>query len=189
LKEYDQIFDWYLASRNDETGVDSVKLAFKDLKPGSIIVDLGCGTGLPLVNTIKKMGIEVIGVDSSKLMVEAFKTNFPNTEVINLPIQDYIFPNTVVHGALCWGCLFHLKPVNQIKVLNNVFNAVTKGGRFLFTSAKEKDNRVGKMNDISFNYYSLGSAKYNEVANNAGWKLIHESEDKGQNYEYLFERT
>ena len=188
MKEYDQIFDWYLKSRNDDTGVESVKFAFKKLKPGSTIVDLGCGTGLPLAKTVKQMEMDVLGVDSSRLMIESFKTNFPNTTVIHSRLQDYVFPKTTIKGVLCWGALFHLTPDDQIEVLNNVFNSVASGGRFLFTSANEKNTTIGEMNGISFKYYSLGSAAYNELAKNAGWELIHESEDDGNYYEYLFEK-
>ena len=188
MDEYDQIFDWYLNARNNETGVNSVKLAFKDLNRGSTVVDLGCGTGIPLALKLNEMGIHVIGVDSSKLMVEAFKKNFPNNEVMHSSIQSFEFPKKHVDAVLCWGCLFHLTPNDQITVLNKIFNSVKSGGRYLFTSAKENDNKTGEMNGIKFKYYSLGSVKYNELANNAGWKQIHESEDEGNNYEYLFER-
>jgi cyclopropane fatty-acyl-phospholipid synthase-like methyltransferase len=188
LKEYDQIFDWYLASRDHNTGVTSVELAFKSLATDSAIVDLGCGTGLPLVKRIEQMGKNVIGVDSSMSMIESFKTNFPNQEAIHSRLQDYVFPKTRVNGVLCWGCLFHLTPKDQIDVLNNIFNSVVCGGKFLFTSAKQKGSTTGEMNGISFKYYSLGSAEYNELANDAGWKLIHESEDAGKNYEYLFKK-
>lgn len=188
MKEYDQIFNWYLASRDHDTGVHSVELAFKSLAAGSTIVDLGCGTGLPLVKKMQQMKMNVIGVDSSILMIESFKTNFPNTEVVHSRLQDYVFPKTKVNGVLCWGCLFHLIPNDQIEVLTNVFNSVVCGGKFLFTSAKQKDSTTSEMNGTSFKYYSLGSAKYIELANNACWKLIHESEDAGNNYEYLFEK-
>ncbi|MFK7815996.1 MAG: class I SAM-dependent methyltransferase, partial [Gammaproteobacteria bacterium] len=130
----------------------------------------------------------IIGVDSSDLMVQSFKSNFPEAEAHHLPMQDYVFPNTEIGGVLCWGCLFHLTPDEQIKFLSKVFNVVAIGGRFLFTAAKEKSEKTGEMNDVTFNYYSLGSAKYNQLAKDAGWILIHESEDKDRNYEYLFER-
>ncbi|MFK7815919.1 MAG: methyltransferase domain-containing protein, partial [Gammaproteobacteria bacterium] len=104
MHKYDQIFDWYLSSRNNETDVHSVKFAFKGLSPGSKIFDMGCGTGLPLARTLEQMEMNIIGVDSSDLMVQSFKSNFPEAEAHHLPMQDYVFPNTEIGGVLCWGC-------------------------------------------------------------------------------------
>ena len=189
MQEYDQIYEWYLEARNYVTGVNSVQSAFSLLGNGSTVVDMGCGTGIPLTATLNNMGLRVIGVDSSPKMIGAFKKNLPDCETQITPIQDYVFSNNTISGALCWGCMFHLSPEDQISVLNNVFSSVSIGGRFLFTSAKEKDSTTGEMDGVTFSYYSLGSDKYNELAINAGWKLIHESEDEDKNYEYLFERV
>ncbi len=188
MQEYNQIYEWYLDTRNTVTGVESVLSAFDGLKKGSTVVDLGCGTGLPLATALTSMGLRVIGVDSSSRMINAFKNNLPNAKTKLIKLQDYTFPKTKISGVLCWGCLFHLSPDDQIKVIRNVFSSVTCGGRFLFTSAKEKDCRTGEMDGVTFEYYSLGSEKYNEIARNAGWRLMHESEDEGKNYEYLFEK-
>ena len=89
----------------------------------------------------------------------------------------------------CVGDVYlHLPPDDQVKLLNNIFSSVCTGGRLLFSSAKENDQTTGQMNGVTFNYYSLGSEKYNELAESAGWKLIHESADEGKNYQYLFEK-
>ena len=189
MQEYDQIYEWYLETRNHVTGVNSVKSAFSFLGDRSTVVDLGCGTGIPLTATLNNIGLRVIGVDSSPKMIGAFKKNLPGCETQLTPIQDYVFSNNTISGVLCWGCMFHLPPEDQISVLNNVFSSVSIGGRFLFTSAKEKDSTTGEMDGVTFSYCSLGSDKYNELAINAGWKLIHESEDEDKNYEYLFERV
>lgn len=188
MQEYDQIYEWYLDARNNVTGVESVLSAFGGFKRGATVVDLGCGTGLPLASVVTSMGLRVIGVDSSEQMINAFKANFPDAEANLIKVQNYTFPKAELSGALCWGCLFHLLPDDQIKVLGNVFSSITSGGRFLFTAAKEKDYKTGEMDGVIFQYYSLGSEKYNELAEKAGWRLIHESEDEGKNYEYLFEK-
>ena len=189
MREYDQIYEWYVSTRDHQTGVNSVKNAFSAFDPGTSIVDLGCGTGQPLASTLKEMGLNVIGVDSSSKMAEKFHANFPQFEIHHSTIQDYEFAESPIYGALCWGCLFHLPPEAQILLLNNVFTALSTGGRFLFTSAKEKDQTTGRMNGIVFNYYSLGSDQYQQLASAAGCKLIHESEDQAKNYEYLFEKV
>lgn len=188
MQEYDQIYGWYLQARNLVTGVNSVESAFSQFGKGSTVVDLGCGTGVPLATKLNDMGLRVIGVDSSAKMIDAFKANLPGSETHLTSIQDYVFSNCTISGALCWGCMFHLRPEDQISVLNNVFGSVSIGGRFLFTSAKENDSKTGEMDGVEFSYYSLGSDKYNKLAIKAGWKLIHESEDEDKNHEYLFER-
>ena len=186
LREYDEIYEWYIGARNHNTGVESVKAAFGTLPQGATVIDLGCGTGVPLASVLVNMGLQVIGLDSSRKMIDSFRDNFPECTSYNIAIQDFDYTDYFFDGALCWGCLFHLQPDEQIRLLNKVFNSVQFGGRFLFTSAKESNAKKGEMINVEFNYYSLGSYKYNQLAKEAGWILISEFEDDG--YVYLFEK-
>ena len=188
MQEYEQIFEWYKATRNSHTGVASVRSAFSELQKGSTVVDLGCGTGQPLVMCLLEMGMHVVGVDSSEQMISEFKKICPVAEAVLCDISKYTFPAQNISGVLSWGCIFHLTPRVQVQVINKVFNAVKSGGRFLFTSSKDQDRQSGEMNGVCFHYYSLGSAKYNELAENAGWQLIREGEDEADNYQYLFQK-
>ena len=187
LREYEQIFEWYIDSRNHETGVESVKNTFSKLPSSATVIDLGCGTGIPLARVLADMGFSVIGLDSSEKMVNSFRKNLPESTVLNALIQEFDYSEYMFEGALCWGCLFHLKPNDQVKLLNKIFKSIQTGGRFLFTSAQESGSKKGEMDGVEFHYYSLGSKKYNKIAEKAGAKLIREYEDDG--YVYLFEKT
>jgi cyclopropane fatty-acyl-phospholipid synthase-like methyltransferase len=60
----------------------------KSLRPGSRVLDLGCGTGLPTARQLADGGHEVVGVDLSARMLELARKNVPNAEFHQLDIAD-----------------------------------------------------------------------------------------------------
>lgn len=68
------------------------------------ILDLGCGTGV-LTEQLKNFGTKVIGVDSSRSMIDKAKEQFDNIEfmvcdALDLPFEkefDVVFSNAVFH--------------------------------------------------------------------------------------------
>lgn len=60
----------------------------KSLSPGSRVLDLGCGTGLPTARQLVEGGHEVVGVDLSAKMVEIAARNVPDAVFHQLDIAD-----------------------------------------------------------------------------------------------------
>jgi len=73
-------------------------------KAGEVILDLGCGSG-QLTNQIGKSKAKVIGIDSSKRMIESAKLNYPEINFYVKDASNYkfdkpfdaIFSNAVLH--------------------------------------------------------------------------------------------
>jgi 2-polyprenyl-3-methyl-5-hydroxy-6-metoxy-1,4-benzoquinol methylase len=55
------------------------------------VLDLGCGTGIPVSKIFIDQGMTVYGIDASPTMVEAFKKNFPNTIIACEGVEDSFF--------------------------------------------------------------------------------------------------
>lgn len=58
-------------------GVSSVRGWAKTLQPGSEVLDLGCGTGIPVSKILIDESMMVYGVDASPSMAKNFPTEFP----------------------------------------------------------------------------------------------------------------
>ncbi len=96
-------------------------------KKGEQILDLGCGTG-QLAAAIAASGAVVEGSDHSEDMIDTAKKNYPHipflvedAEVMNYHLKyDAVFSNAVFHWI-----------ANPQKAVNNVYNALKPGGRFV----------------------------------------------------------
>jgi len=47
------------------------------LPDGANVLDLGCGTGVPITKTLIERGLHVYGIDASPSMLAAFRARFP----------------------------------------------------------------------------------------------------------------
>ena len=108
---------------------------------GEDILDVGCGTG-DLAALIAKQGATIIGIDSSKEMVEAAKQKYPHLHFEIMPAEDFsfekkfdaVFSNATLHWVL-----------EKEKAAQCIYNCLKPGGR-LVAEFGGKGN-VGKIID------------------------------------------
>lgn len=84
------------------TGIDRHRretIAQLRLKPGDVVVDLGCGTGANFAALVKSVGPagRIVGVDLSEAMLARARqridrNNWKNIELIEADLLDYAFP-------------------------------------------------------------------------------------------------
>lgn len=165
------------------TGVATVRNWAKSLSPGGAVLDVGCGHGMPISETLMDEGFTVYGVDASPSMVAAFRSRFPNAPVECGAIEDSRFFGRRFDGVIAWGLMFLLAPDVQAALIRKVALALQPGGGFLFTAphqACEWLDSLTKQKSVS-----LGSDAYRKIVASEGLALIGEAEDEGQNHYYF----
>ncbi len=127
-------------------------------KPGECILDLGCGTG-HLTEKIAKRGAEVIGIDSSKTMIEQARTNYSHlhfevADARNLQFIekfDAVFSNAVLHWIK-----------EPEKAVASIWQTLKPGGRFVAEFGGK-----GNVKTISSAIYNaMQAAGYSAVESN-----------------------
>src|SRR5579884_2372054 len=91
---YEAIAARYIAGRgSSEGGVGASVVAewARGLPVGSTVLDLGCGTGLPVSKLLIDRGLKVHGVDASPSMVAAFRSRFPEAPVEWAAVEESRF--------------------------------------------------------------------------------------------------
>lgn len=108
--------------------------AFANLRPGEIVVDLGCGGGLDVLLAAPKVGPtgKAIGIDMTPAMIERAQANakrqgaanveFHLSTIDRLPLAD----NSV--DCVVSNCVINLAP-DKGAVLREVFRVLKPGGR------------------------------------------------------------
>ena len=185
MREYDQIFDWYAEIRSREIGLPEIDAFLDTLSPGSRILDLGCGTGVPITERLVQRGFEVYAIDGSARMVGSVRARFPRMSVEFARLQDSAFFNTTFDAVICWGVLFHLEADEQEDVIRRVAQMLSPDGKFLFTSGQMEGVIHDEMNGVPFRSVSLGAANYARIIASAGLELLHQHYDGWENYVYI----
>ncbi len=109
-------------------------LAFSDVKPGQVVLDLGSGAGLDLLIAAKKVGPsgKVIGVDMTDAMIEAARKNVEQAGLQNVEVRKGIIEALPVEDAsVDWvisNCVINLAP-DKGPVFKEIARVLKPGGR------------------------------------------------------------
>jgi 2-polyprenyl-3-methyl-5-hydroxy-6-metoxy-1,4-benzoquinol methylase len=179
---YDYETESFIAVRSPTIGVSVVRSWAQTLPPAVRVLEIGCGDGIPITQTLIEEGLKVYAVDSSPKMVSAFRRNFPETPVLCKAAEQLDEFDRQFDVAIAWGLLFLLAPEKQKIVVHNISNALNSGGRFLFTSPKEFVTWTDVITQRKSE--SLGAFAYQSIFQSAGLTLIAEYDDEGANHYY-----
>jgi cyclopropane fatty-acyl-phospholipid synthase-like methyltransferase len=163
-------------------GASSVRDWVRSLPKNSTLLDLGCGTGIPVSKILIDEGMTVYGIDASPTMVKAFRQNFPDVPVACEAAEDSSFFNKVFDGIVAWGLLFLLPVESQERIIQKAANAIPTGGKFLFTATAKKAEWKDAMTEQDS--ISLGAERYTELIRASGLSMVEEFEDAGENHYY-----
>ena len=191
MREYDLIADWYALERIDQTGVPEATALASSIPRGSLVLDIGCGNGIPITRALLSEGHRVIGLDSSSAMLAKFKRNCSETFAVRGNVESCPFADDVFDAAVAWGVMFHLNPENAILAIANISRTLKHGAPFLFTSG-DKDGfhaKEGRMNGVTFQYFSYSPQSYRRILGDHSFTLLDVHADSGNNTYYLAKRN
>lgn len=174
---YDAIAAQFMAARSD-IGAGFVRCWARDnLPPLGAIVDVGCGSGVPIAQALIEDGFTLFGIDASPSLLTAFRDRFPNAPAACETAQNNPFFARTFDAAVSIGLLFLLGAEDQATVLQRVAHALRPGGRFLFTAPRERCEWQDVLTDRPSR--SLGAGEYQRLLEASGLCLIdcHEEEN------------
>src|SRR5260370_14917817 len=122
-----------MSARNPRTGAAIIREWSRTVPPRSVILDLGCGHGVPISKTLTEAGFTVFGVDASRTMIEAFRKRFPNAFVESAGVEDSEFFHRTFDGVVACGLMFLISADTQSVVILKAASAFKRNGRAPFT--------------------------------------------------------
>src|SRR5215831_21185326 len=91
VREYELIAEWYASERVDQTGVPEATALASSIARPSLVLDIGCGNGLPITRALLSEGHRVVGLDSSSAMLAHFKQNCPEAFAVRGIVESCPF--------------------------------------------------------------------------------------------------
>lgn len=171
----------FLAARSG-IGGGVVRQWSTSLPPGGDVVDIGCGSGVPVSQVLVEAGLKICGIDASPTLLSAFRQRFPEAPAACEAAQDSAFFGRQFDGAIAVGLMFLLSENDQARLIARVGQALKPGGRFLFSAPRMPcawpDLQTGRSS------VSLGEAAYGRLLAEAGMHIIGGDVDEGGNYYY-----
>ncbi len=163
-------------------GARAVRDWARTLPPGATVIDLGCGSGLPITKVLVNEGLNVYAIDASPSLVQAFRNNLPEIPVACEAVEDSLFFGRMFDGVVAWGLIFLLPAEEQRRLIQRVAAILVPGGRLLFTSCAGTEPLVWNDAMTGLESRSLGAVEYRRELSSVGLSLIREYEDEGENH-------
>jgi len=171
----------FIAVRS-RVGVATVRTWARSLPPGAAVLDLGCGSGVPISEALMTDGFVVHGVDASPSLVADFHDRFPQAPVACEAAEASAFFGRTFDGVVAIGLVFLLPAPAQLDLIRRVASALRPSGRFLFTAPEQActwaDALTGRPS------LSLGAEAYRETLTAVGLAVVDTYVDEGENYYY-----
>lgn len=161
-------------------GADVIRAWTHTLPRGASVLDLGCGSGVPVTDVLEHAGCRVWGIDASPRLISAFRARFPDVPAACEPAEHSTYFDRAFDAVVAVGLLFLLPESVQRRLIMRVASAIEPGGQFLFTAPRLPctwtDAWTGQPSR------SLGWDEYRAILGEAGLILVGTHADEGDNH-------
>lgn len=123
------------------------------------VLDIGCGTGVPIAQHLIEQGCQITGVDASSAMVAmcadrlaGHRWHVADMRKLDLGLR--------FGGILAWDSFFHLSAADQRNMFPIFARHAVPGAVLMFTSGPSAGERIGSYRGELLYHASLDSADY-----------------------------
>ncbi|MGY3214726.1 class I SAM-dependent methyltransferase [Mucilaginibacter sp. HD30] len=171
-KVYNKIALWFSENRaTDLQEKGYLDFILDKIPVNGTILDLGCGTGKPILEYLVRCNVDVIGVDASEEMLNIAKASFPS---ISFLLQDMrlLDLNRKFDAMISWNSLFHLSATDQQAMFPIIKKHLNPMGLLLFTSGTERGEAWGMNGGKHLFHASLNTKDYEQLLIDNNFKVL-----------------
>ncbi len=171
-KVYDKIAGWFSENRNQFIGEKSYLDSLLNYLPSdAAILDVGCGTGKPILEYLITKKLHLTGVDASRQMLEIARENFPCVEFI-LHDMRLLYLKRKFDAIIAWHSFFHLLASDQPRMFQVFEDHLNPNGILLFTSGTEQGEVWAGNGGENLFHASLNNSAYETLLQKHHFKVL-----------------
>ena len=136
------------------------------------VLDIGCGSGVPIARHFIEQGCQVSGVDSSAAMIAMCVSRFPEQQWQVVDMRSLALQR-VFGGVLAWDSFFHLTASDQRRMFPIFKQHAAPGAALMFTSGPSAGEVIGSYRGDPLYHASLDGAEYRQLLADNGFEVVH----------------
>jgi len=169
---YNKIGDWFAENRPQNLMEKKYLDKLMSLIPtGGSILDVGCGSGFPILNYLVDKGFSVTGVDASEKMLRLAEQNFPSEEFILADMRKLSLYKKY-DAIIAWHSFFHLPGADQPDMFSVFENHLNPKGILIFTSGTTNGEAWGINGGENLFHASLNPEEYKTLLEKYDFKIL-----------------
>lgn len=162
-------------------GVDPVhRITYQDLalelvRPGSLVLELGCGPGIPTGQQVSEEH-RFVGVDLSASQLALARTNVPSGHLLCADMSQVEFRAGSVDAVLAFYSLIHVPREDHAGVIDAVHRWLRPGGVFAVNlgSGDDPGSFERWIDDVPMYWSAFDAATNVELVRNAGFEILRD---------------
>jgi len=131
---------------------------------------MGCGIAEPIGRYLLENGFSVVGVDSSRSMIEMCKARFPQAQWIVSDMRRIALARRF-DGLLAWDSFFHLRMDDQRTLFPRFAAHAVPGAPLMFTSGPSHGEVIGAYCGEPLYHGSLAPSEYQALLSENGFEV------------------
>lgn len=169
---YDRIAASYTRDREKFENWDELSDFCDEMPVDARILDVGCGTGLPVAKYLVDLGHTLLGIDLSFEMIAAARKNVPHAEFHQMNMIDIKLSAASFDGLVACYSIFHV-PREQHRQLLQGFNKVLKpGGHMLVSTGSSDWEGIEEYYSVEMYWSHYAPEKTAAIISDCGFDLI-----------------
>lgn len=189
---YNRIAAWFAANRDQALSERKYLDKLIDLAGcHADVLDLGCGTGLPIMKYLLEKGMKVTGVDASSRMLDIARKNLPDQLFLHADMRELALERKF-DVIIAWHSFFHLPSADQPHMFAIFERHLRPGGLLLFTSGREEGEVWGMNGGENLYHASLDTTHYSTLLKQHHFHVLEytpDDADCGQATVWLAQRA
>lgn len=141
------------------------------LRPGARVLDLGCGSGVPIARYLLDRGCRVLGLDASPAMLRLFRTACPEAALVRADLTAIPLFHPF-DGIIAWDSLFHVTKRQHAYVLGNLAERLAPGAPVLLSLGGSEGEFTATMFDTEFFFSGHGPDVGLTLLRTAGFEIV-----------------
>jgi len=139
--------------------------------PGRAVLDLGCGSGLPIGAYLEDRRCRITGVDGAARMLDIFRHNLPRARAVEADMRGLDLRETF-DLILGWNSFFHLSAEDQRAMFETFWAHAHDRTVLLFTTGPEAGEAIGSVAGAPVYHASLSPDEYRGLLVSHGFDVV-----------------
>ncbi|MDF7824980.1 methyltransferase domain-containing protein [Pontiellaceae bacterium B12227] len=172
-EHYSRIAEWWdNGIKDSKYGVEYVERAIQRVQNKGSALDVGCGSGGRIINSILSAGFSLTALDVSEGMIRLAQKKHRDVHFIHTDLLSWKSAERF-DLIIAWDSIFHAPCAQQKPIIEKLCGLLSPDGVLLFTGSHTHGDIIGEdMNGVGFEYGSLHYLEYLRIMEQCGCEFI-----------------